>query len=94
MTRKTHKDAVDFKPVDWTGIYPPPIPRKAVPNHIALVMDGNGRWANAKGLTRVGAGGGVDGEDIVVHRVSLANIEDFIATKRAATGRCFIVAMV
>jgi len=51
--RKTHKDAVDFKPIDWTGIYPPEINRKAVPNHIALVMDGNGRWANAKGLTRV-----------------------------------------
>ena len=51
--RKTHKDAVDFKPVDWTGLYPPELPRKAVPEHIALVMDGNGRWANAKGLTRV-----------------------------------------
>ena len=24
-----------------------------VPNHIAIVMDGNGRWANARGLTRV-----------------------------------------
>ncbi len=23
-----------------------------VPNHIAIVMDGNGRWANARGLTR------------------------------------------
>jgi len=51
--RKTHKDAVDFKPIDWTGIYPPSLHRKAVPDHIALVMDGNGRWANAKGLTRV-----------------------------------------
>jgi undecaprenyl diphosphate synthase len=50
---KTHRDAVDFKPVDWTGLYPPALPRKAVPEHIALVMDGNGRWANAKGLTRV-----------------------------------------
>jgi undecaprenyl diphosphate synthase len=50
---KTHKDAVDFKPVDWTGIYPPELPRKSVPEHIALVMDGNGRWANARGLTRV-----------------------------------------
>ena len=20
---KTHRDAVDFKPVDWTGLYPP-----------------------------------------------------------------------
>ena len=23
MTEKTHKDAVDFKPVDWTNLYPP-----------------------------------------------------------------------
>ncbi len=51
--QRTHKDAVDYKPVDWTGIYPPDIPRKAVPEHIAIVMDGNGRWANARGLTRV-----------------------------------------
>ncbi|WP_309615624.1 isoprenyl transferase [Salinibacterium sp.] len=51
--QRTHKDAVDFRPVDWTGIYPPAMPRKAVPEHIALVMDGNGRWANGKGLTRV-----------------------------------------
>ena len=36
----------------------------------------------AKGLTKVGDGGGVDGEDIVVHRVPLAGIEDFIAAKR------------
>ncbi len=50
---KTHKDAVDFKPIDWTGLYPPELPRRAVPEHVAIVMDGNGRWANAKGLTRV-----------------------------------------
>jgi undecaprenyl diphosphate synthase len=50
---RTHRDAVDFKPVDWTGLYPPELPRAAVPDHIALVMDGNGRWANAKGLPRV-----------------------------------------
>jgi undecaprenyl diphosphate synthase len=24
-----------------------------VPQHVAIVMDGNGRWANARGLTRV-----------------------------------------
>ena len=51
--QRTHRDAVDFRPVDWTGIHPPDVPRKAVPEHIALVMDGNGRWANGKGLTRV-----------------------------------------
>jgi undecaprenyl diphosphate synthase len=22
-----------------------------IPNHIAIIMDGNGRWANNKGLT-------------------------------------------
>lgn len=37
----------------------------------------------ATGLTRVGEGGGVDGEDIVVHRVPLADIAGFIAAKRA-----------
>ena len=50
---RTHNDAVDFAPVDWTGLYPPDLPRNAVPEHIALVMDGNGRWANGRGLTRV-----------------------------------------
>jgi len=50
---KTHKDAVDFKPVDWTGLYPPRFARGSVPEHVAIVMDGNGRWANARGLTRI-----------------------------------------
>lgn len=38
----------------------------------------------ATGLTRTGPGGGIDGEDITVHVVSLAGLYDFIATKRAA----------
>ena len=25
---------------------------KNIPNHIAIIMDGNGRWAKRKGLTR------------------------------------------
>ncbi|OHD06200.1 NUDIX hydrolase [Sphingopyxis sp. RIFCSPHIGHO2_12_FULL_65_19] len=37
----------------------------------------------ATGLTKVGNGGGVDGEDITVHRVPLAAIADFVAAKRA-----------
>lgn len=37
----------------------------------------------ARELTKVGEGGGVDGEDITVHRVPLSGIEEFIATKRA-----------
>lgn len=37
----------------------------------------------ATGLTKVGAGGGVDSEDIIVHRVPLDGIADFVAAKRA-----------
>lgn len=37
----------------------------------------------AEGLTKVGQGGGVDGEDILVHRVPLGEIPAFVATKRA-----------
>jgi ADP-ribose pyrophosphatase len=37
----------------------------------------------AKKLTRVSAGGGVEGEDIIVHRVALTALADFIAAKRA-----------
>ncbi|WP_022883966.1 isoprenyl transferase [Glaciibacter superstes] len=49
----THRDAVAFRPLDWTGLYPPDLPAKSVPEHVAIVMDGNGRWANARGLTRI-----------------------------------------
>ena len=38
----------------------------------------------AEGLTRVGEGGGVEGENIVVHRVKLADVPAFVAAKRAA----------
>lgn len=44
---------MDFRPIDWTGLYPPEVPAGAVPGHVAVVMDGNGRWANRRGLTRV-----------------------------------------
>jgi ADP-ribose pyrophosphatase len=37
----------------------------------------------ATGLTRVGDGGGVDSEDIIVHRVPLDAIAEFVAEKRA-----------
>ena len=37
----------------------------------------------AKGLTRIGEGGGVEGEGIIVHRVALDAIQTFIAAKRA-----------
>jgi undecaprenyl diphosphate synthase len=50
---KTHKDSIDYRPVDYTGEYPPVFPSGSVPKHVAIVMDGNGRWANQRGLTRV-----------------------------------------
>lgn len=31
---------------------PPAIPAGQVPNHVAVVMDGNGRWATQRGLSR------------------------------------------
>lgn len=37
----------------------------------------------ATGLTRVGEGGGIDGEDIVVHRVPVGDVPAFVAAKRA-----------
>ena len=36
-----------------SGATAPDIPPDLVPNHVALVMDGNGRWANARGLPRI-----------------------------------------
>jgi ADP-ribose pyrophosphatase len=40
-------------------------------------------FVKAHGLTRTGDGGGVEGEDIVVHRVELKALPGFIAEKRA-----------
>jgi ADP-ribose pyrophosphatase len=37
----------------------------------------------AEGLEPVGKGGGVEGEDIIVHRIPLAGVADFVAAKRA-----------
>lgn len=49
------QDANDGGPV------PPSVPERFVPRHVAVAMDGNGRWAKARGLPRteghrVGAG--------------------------------------
>jgi undecaprenyl diphosphate synthase len=39
-------------PLHPSGARPPAIPAEFVPRHVAVVMDGNGRWANARGLPR------------------------------------------
>jgi undecaprenyl diphosphate synthase len=36
-----------------SGAVPPSIPAEFVPRHVAIVMDGNGRWANQRGLPRI-----------------------------------------
>jgi undecaprenyl diphosphate synthase len=35
-----------------SGARPPEIPKALVPRHVAITMDGNGRWAKARGLPR------------------------------------------
>ena len=35
-----------------SGAVPPSIPAAQVPHHVAIVMDGNGRWAKQRGLPR------------------------------------------
>ena len=42
---------MDFREVSKKGIKPPKFEK--VPKHVAIVMDGNGRWANKRGLTRI-----------------------------------------
>lgn len=40
-------------------------------------------FVRAHGLTRTGEGGGVEGEDITVHRVALSDVAAFVAAKRS-----------
>ncbi|MBN9213179.1 MAG: isoprenyl transferase [Microbacterium sp. 71-36] len=70
MTPKpfTHRNAEPYRPLDWTGEYPPTFPKGSVPAHIAIVMDGNGRWANRRGLPRIEG-----------HRAGEATILDIVA---------------
>ena len=45
------------------------IPREQLPRHIAIIMDGNGRWAEARGLPRRdGHAAGVGSVRAVVER--------------------------
>jgi undecaprenyl diphosphate synthase len=62
------RHAEPLRPVDWTGEHPPELRTSAVPSHVAIVMDGNGRWANRQGLTRVEG-----------HRAGEASLLDVVA---------------
>ncbi|QWF77311.1 isoprenyl transferase [Amycolatopsis sp. CA-230715] len=52
--RAATTEPVAIRPPDPhpSGAKPPSIPAELVPKHVALVMDGNGRWANQRGLPR------------------------------------------
>ncbi|MER7402512.1 polyprenyl diphosphate synthase [Streptomyces sp. NPDC000070] len=51
-----------------SGARPPLLPAGALPRHVAIVMDGNGRWATARGLPRTeGHRAGADALLDVVH---------------------------
>lgn len=63
-----HGRAEPFRPIDWTGEQPPLLPASAVPAHVAVVMDGNGRWANQRGLSRIEG-----------HRAGEASLLDVVA---------------
>ena len=36
----------------WSGAKPPSLEKSQIPRHVAIVMDGNGRWARNRGLKR------------------------------------------
>lgn len=46
------KKSYVLPPVHVTGVKPPELPKNLIPAHIAIVMDGNGRWAQERGLPR------------------------------------------
>jgi undecaprenyl diphosphate synthase len=51
-TAPVARPAVVAPPPHPSGARPPRLPPELVPKHVAVVMDGNGRWANQRGLTR------------------------------------------
>ncbi|WP_182111479.1 isoprenyl transferase [Actinotalea sp. JY-7876] len=51
-TRGRRDREVQAPPPHPSGARPPAIPAQFVPKHVAIVMDGNGRWANERGLPR------------------------------------------
>jgi trans,polycis-polyprenyl diphosphate synthase len=52
---KTPQAVSPIRPPDAhpSGARPPAIPPDLVPRHVALVMDGDGRWAKKRGLPRI-----------------------------------------
>ena len=50
---KTHPAQASLPPLPHpSGARPPVLPRERMPRHVAIIMDGNGRWATRRGLPR------------------------------------------
>src|ERR1700710_1447944 len=52
MSRRARRRDVRPPNPHPSGARPPEIPPALVPRHVAITMDGNGRWAKARGLPR------------------------------------------
>jgi undecaprenyl diphosphate synthase len=52
VSRQSRRRAVRPPNPHPSGARPPDIPKALVPGHVAITMDGNGRWAKARGLPR------------------------------------------
>jgi len=50
--RRTSKRQVRRPDPHPSGATAPPVPLDQVPGHVAIIMDGNGRWAQERGLPR------------------------------------------
>jgi undecaprenyl diphosphate synthase len=48
----TTGEAAAQRPTATTPPAPPDLPQSQIPRHVAVIMDGNGRWAKARGLPR------------------------------------------
>ena len=73
VEKNCHAEEYAAKFIDLTEF---PINFAKVPKHIAVIMDGNGRWAKAKGLPRtVGHRYGVDSVDKVVEACKEIGVE-------------------
>ena len=61
ITKMTYKDQID---------------KEKIPQHVAIIMDGNGRWAKEKGLDRIyGHKEGVDSVDMVTEAAAELGIK-------------------
>jgi undecaprenyl diphosphate synthase len=54
MLSRQHRVPAEYAAPDPhpSGARPPKLPAELIPGHVAIVMDGNGRWAKQRGLPR------------------------------------------